>query len=137
MNALIMPRQITPVTLHVSETGSWLRTWGNGAELLIRDEADNGRLVGNPARLSANVHRTEGTKDRWTVRLFITGRHVGDQQSVVHDDVWSLRMVRQLLAYVAADWKPEGNDAWFLRRQAEKVLHAAWMEAADAEIARI
>lgn len=128
-------QQPAPVTLNALSNvkgGAWLRSWSNGADLLVKD-VRTGRWIPNPRHLSANVHRTEIGKG-WTIRFFLMG-----QAGPVHlvEDVWTLRMVRQLLACLAADWAPLGTDEWFLRDQLREAVRQAWLKAADAEIAKI
>lgn len=132
---------IAPVALTNSESGPWLRSWSNGVALFITDadghmtRDDNGKYAMDPAYLAANVFRTpHDAKRRWSIKFFLAGelKAVLDQ-----DDVWSLRMVRQLLAYLAADWQPKNTDAWPLRRELADAVHAAWLEAADREILAI
>lgn len=132
---------VAPVALNNSSTGPWLRSWSNGAELFVTDadgrmvRDDRDKYAMNPAYLAANIFRTpDDPKRRWTIKFFLAGelKSVLDQ-----DDVWSLRMARQLLAYLAADWKPKNTDAWLLRRELADAVHAAWLEAADREILAI
>lgn len=99
---------IKPVKLSKSSTGSWLRTWSNGAKTLVHDEHSNA-WRSNPDRLSANVYRSEDGK-AWTVRLF-THR---DTRAVV--DVDKLREARLLLGWLAENYQPHWYDNEALRK---------------------
>lgn len=108
-----------------------LYSWSNGQDVL------------SPRYLSANIHRNtygnpeEGTRaNEWTIRLFHRGKVMEARQ-----DVWNLRMVRDMLARIDAAWLEiadgyEDAEDWRIRYAYERIVHEAWMAAADVEIAR-
>ncbi|WP_158884058.1 hypothetical protein [Amycolatopsis anabasis] len=81
--------------------------------------------------LSANVFREQG---KWCVRFFAARQHasVWDEQGV-----WTLRMVRYLLGYVAEHYEPGDRADWpSLRYHVKGLAREAWLAAADEEIDR-
>lgn len=114
--------KVLPVRLR--NRGYGLYSWSNGADVL------------SVQRLGANVFRTPGPgRKSWTVRFF-AGTHAKSVWET--DNVWSLRMVRVLVALVADRYEPDWRkDWWTLRDYVKELTRAAWLEAADAEIAHL
>jgi hypothetical protein len=110
---------IKPVKLKASPSGTWLRHWSNGEDVLTRDEHD--RLGVNKRRLSANVYRADYRG--WVIRLF-TWDGTSEGTTIIVD---TLRQTRLALGWLATHYQTH----WYGTEALRKAVAATYSFEAD------